>query len=296
MSNQERNQMRIAVNLLTCNFASVPLHLRASQYAVQSLLDSDLQDYDWRLQIVDNGSSCEETKDWLSGLASARVGVEYSPVNLGIPRGRNLGYSLLSEFRPHLAIEIHTDHIFPKRWLRPLVEAMEQYPKIGLLGCALMTSQGYWKSPVLPVNYYMEYGAVRRFVNETAEKFVRQYSRIKPRRADMPAHIRPGISHPVCKRWEMLEQIGFYHENMPGLQNFDDTEEALRAYKQGWLICVHMGSWVYHHYHFSRLSVPNWDYDFNANGAWVQALHGGDVWGEWNRTMSSWFDTLYEDK
>ncbi len=288
--------MRIGVNLLTCNVASEPIHLRAAQYAVRSLLESDVQEYDWQLQIVDNGSTCEDTKAWLVTLPSDRIGVQVEPVNLGIPRGRNLGYSLLAGFLPTYVIEIHTDHIFPKRWVTPIIDAMEHYPQIGLLGAGLITPQGYFYSPRLPVNYFMEYQSVRGLINETAIRLSRKYRHVQPRQANLPAYIRPGITHPVCKRWEMLEQIGFYHEDMPGLQNFDDTEEALRAHRAGWLVCIHLSSWVFHHYHLSRLHVPGWQEDFNTNGAYVQALHGGDVWGNWHNTMSSWLETMYDDK
>ena len=81
---------RVGINLLTCSLAHCPLHLESMKHAIRSLLGSDIGLFDWRLQIVDNGSTCPETQAFLEQLqlTNERVDVEWAGENLGIARGR----------------------------------------------------------------------------------------------------------------------------------------------------------------------------------------------------------------
>ena len=159
-------ETRIGIQLLTCSLAQCPLHAQAASHALASLLDSDITDYDWRLVVVDNASTCPKTIQMLQMLEAAneRVRVEWPGENLGITHGRNLGFQTLAEWhQPEYVVEVHTDHFFPSRtdvrgelgWFKPLLEYM-QHPSnadVAIAGPALLTAGGQWYSPKPTIPY-----------------------------------------------------------------------------------------------------------------------------------------------
>ena len=280
--------VKVGVNLLTCSEQSHPLHLRATQYAVWSLLDSDIEEFDWQLQVVDNGSTCQGTLDFLDALAAqnSRVFVAALEENVGIGCGRNVAYRELHDrFGPDLVVDVHTDHVFPRIWLRPVLEALNEgrYARVGIMGTGILTSQGYWYSPRCEATYDWDYEQFRGQVQRMAEMHRAMGSR----------RIEQGLSHPAIKRWQMLDQIGLYDEQMPGRQNFEDTEEAFRAHQAGWLVTVNLRSFVYHHYHLTRLELSDHPADYNANYGYVLNKHGNDQWLAWQRLLGTWQERIY---
>ena len=304
----EASAIRVGVNLLTCNLVQCPLHVQAARYAIDSLLDSDLQRFDWRLVIVDNGSTCPETVQMLQDLerTNDRVLVEWMEENIGIARGRNVGYQRLAEWHaPHYVVEVHTDHVFPAAidalgdlgWLAPILEYMEApgNERSGIVGPALLTGGGQWYSPRPTIPYRVsetrlqEYPDFRREVTKWARAW-RQIGRVAP-----------GLSHPAVKRWAMIEEIGIhrdgllyaYDPDMPGRQNFEDTEEAFRAYKAGWELLIHFGSVVFHHYHFTRMVLSDHGADYDANSLHSQRKHGPEFIDFATRILGGWMDMAY---
>jgi GT2 family glycosyltransferase len=284
--------MKIGVNLLVRNMADNPLHRKAMGFAMSSLLGSDIKQHDFRCMILDNASTCPETIEFLSkGYSpSGRIRVIRSAENLGIARGRNAVYRRLDEdfdyldfsrWHPDYVIEMHTDHVFPAVWLAPIIEYMESHPDVGIMGPALLSPNVHWCVEPFAVNYEKPESTFK-FVNEAAE------------RNRLPGRVLPGLTHPAVKRWKMLEQIGFYDEAMPGLTNFEDTEEAYRAHKAGWKILINFGSVVYHHYHFSRCDpgVTNHLQDYELNGRYCQAKHGPEF-DEFCEELGRWMDRAY---
>ena len=300
--------IRIGINLLTCSLAHCPLHVQAAKYALDSLLDSDIQRYDWHLVVVDNASTCPHTIKMLEDLEAQneRVTIEWADTNLGITGGRNLGYQTLHELhQPQYVIEAHTDHVFPETvgdgagigWLQPIIDYMEdpRFANAGIVGPSLLTSQGYWGSPRPRIPYQLHPEALQDYITFRAE--VNHWARVWRQ----PGLIRPGLSHPAVKRWSMLEQIGTvrdgklfcYDPDMPGRQNFEDTEEAYRADAAGWLIQIHFGSLVYHHYHLTRLGLSNHGEDYDANNLYVQQKHTSPVWDQWGVKIGKWMEEAY---
>ena len=274
---------RIGINLLTCNAAGSPLHLRAAQYAVRSLLASDVQRYDWRLQIVDNGSDCPATHEWLDELqGNVRVAVHRLGANVGIGKGRNVGWELLSDWRPDFGVEIHTDHIFPATWLVPLVAWTQQHLRIGMCGCALVTQGHAWGSPQVEISYDWPY--------EHCWNEVEKATRLHRRRG----HMTEGLSHPAVYPWGALQEMGFYDGAMPGLQELEDTELAYRLTKAGWLVVIYHGSYVWHHYHFSRLVLDDWATSYDANNLYCQTKHGPEFIKFATTTVGNWMDKAYK--
>ena len=275
--------MRVNVSLLVCNLRPYPAHAKATEFALRSLLESDITIHDWALQIVDNGSTCNTTHNLLNQISNQNVKVFKSDVNLGIGGGRNKAYHLLQEWHPgDVIIDIHTDHVFPAVWATPLLEHLEDpggrppSPPIGILGASLVTGGGEWRTPKLMCTYDKSY---TEFMN-TLETAARCWRR--------PGYMAPGLTHPCAIRQTMIEDLNarddkgrlcIYDPRMPGLQNFEDMELCYRAEQGGWGVWIDYESVVYHHYHFSRLTgelnaVHGMGY--NSNNLYCQAKHGPD--------------------
>ena len=282
---------RVGVNLLVRNIPDMPLQLRATQFAVQSLLDSDLCLTDWRLQIVDDASPCEETRRYLvslRGWPGRRVYVWRNEEQLGIARGRNRGNQFFAEnWQPDYVVEMHTDHIFPQEWCLPLLHVMERNLTVGMLGPMLLTGRPMgWSLEHVEVDFSGPYRTARAAVEEAAARH---------RGIEL---IRSGLTHPAMKRWSMLVELGGYDEAMPGLQNYEDTEEAYRATEAGWRIGICPASVVWHWYAFSRTQTTRDHHaDYHANGRYCREKHG-DRFGAFCDQLGRDMDAAYtkEDK
>lgn len=281
--------MRVGVNLLVRNMAEHPEQLTATRWAVQSLLDSDLQRFDWRLQVFDDAGTCGKTKDFFTQLARRdhkRIKVWGSTEHLGIARGRNAANALFAEhWQPDFIVEMHTDHIFPKVWLGPLLAAMSADPELGIVGPMLLTGRKLgWALDHAPIDYATDsYEGARALIDEAAERY----------RSN--GGIRPGLTHPAVKRWAMLEALGGYADDMPGMQNFEDTEEAYRAHCAGWGVGMCPGSVVWHCYTFSRLkTTTSHTGDYHANQRYCAEKHG-EGFEQWSGALGVSMDEAYEE-
>ena len=281
--------MRIGVNLLVRNMADNPLHLAATRFAVRSLLESDLLSHDWRLMILDNGSGCPATSiyyDWMSVELGSRLGIARFKENLGIARGRNYCNKILQAgggWIPDYIVEMHTDHVFPKIWLAPIIEYMETLPDCGIMGPALLSPNVHWCVNQIKIDYNQPYKEQINFLQSCVAFASHDVFRIMP-----------GLTHPAVKRWKMVEELGGYDEDLPGLTNYEDTDEAYRAHKAGWKILINFGSVVYHHYHFSRCDpgVTNHLSDYEVNGRYCYAKHGVEF-RDFERELGEWMDAAY---
>lgn len=276
---------KIGINLLVCNAATKPLHHKASVWALDSILDSDLDRHDWRVAVVDNGSTCPATAAWLAEVAGRpNIRVSRLPLNVGIARGRNEGYRLLEEGgeRYDFVVSVHNDHLFPNEWLGPLLETFERDDRVGIVGPGLITGGGQWRTISVHDIYSMEFALARTRVEAYARASRRQVVRI-------------GLQHPAVKRMAMLEEIAprgedgrllVYDEGFPAPTNFEDLEEAYRAYKAGWRVVVNLASYVFHYYHFSRLELTDCDADYAANRLYMDRKHGAG-WTDWDGQIFS---------
>jgi len=273
----------IGVNLLTCNRS--PLLLRMTQLGLRSLLASDLQEHEFRIVVVDNASD-DGTVRWLEEdmyLPTVRL-----DENLGIARARNVGYRWLAEQFPQAEwwLELHNDMIFPKTWLRPLLEIGNSDPRVGLISPGLVTGRpimfGATQTRTLRVPWHMADGSVFSEV-ELACAVARRD--VEP---------RPGLQHPVLKRVAMMQEIGLYDENM-GLSNWEDTEEVCRVWKAHWKYLVCLRSFVFHQYSGSRLEIrgPDGQNEDWTRGATrfhnVHAACGGAFLAEYNSQLGAMY-------
>jgi GT2 family glycosyltransferase len=272
----------VGINFLCCN--REPLHHRATEFALRSLRESDLAEHEWRMVAVDNGSTCPETPGLLQGFAVAsggRTEVIALGENAGIPVARNRASERLLDLGCEVVVEVHNDHLFPRHWLRAMLQALEAQPRCGILGPGLITERGYFGSPVLGPGHGYEagYEAMRARVHA-----------LNMQLGHNPV-LRVGLQHPAVNRAEMLREIGLYDERFPAKTNFEDTELCYRAHLAGWQVMVFLGVWVYHHYHLSRLQLTDQYADFAANKAYFDAKHPD--WFPWNVEFSRAMGQLY---
>ena len=268
--------MRIGVSLLVCNVAAQPLHFHASTWALDSLMDSDLQSHEWRVVVADNGSDCPRTKEWLAALPGRdrRLSTLTLPTNQGIAKGRNASYrELLANGACDALLDVHNDHIFPREWIGPLIGHMEQEPKLGLTSCGLITGGGQWMTPAIRDAYLRPYDVTRARLEAHAKSTRNQ-------------HVRVGLQHPVLKRVAMLDEIGMYDADFPGKTNFEDLDECFRAHRAGWLYWVVLASRVFHYYHLTRLELSDCMGDYAVNRTYMDQKWG-PAWTDWEREIFS---------
>jgi len=80
---------------------------------------------------------------------------------------------------------------------------------------------------------------------------------------------------------------------MPGLQNFEDTEEAYRAMQLGWEVGISPGSVVWHWYAFSRTrATPDHHADYILNRNYCKEKHGSGF-ERWCEELGRDMDAVY---
>jgi len=84
-----------------------------------------------------------------------------------------------------------------------------------------------------------------------------------------------------------------YDPDMPGRQNFEDTEEAYRFHQASWNVLIHFGSLVYHHYYLTRLGLSNHPQDYDANNVYCQLKHGPEFVTFVTTTIGRWMERAY---
>jgi len=108
--------MKIAISLLTCSDSKLSIP------CINSLLNSDITNYYYKIFCVDNNSN-DNTLDFLKSLKCPLFLIE-NKFNEGIvlPRIKIMEQILKEEY--DYTLEIHSDMLFPKNWLQPILNEM----------------------------------------------------------------------------------------------------------------------------------------------------------------------------
>lgn len=83
------------------------------------------------LIIVDNGSD-NKTKDYLKDVDAIKF---FSPVNLGVGRGRNIGFKLSSK-SCEFVCNLDNDVVVPDYWIDEFIDVMRSNPQVGIIGAS----------------------------------------------------------------------------------------------------------------------------------------------------------------
>jgi len=105
--------MKIAISLITYNDLGylVP--------CLESLFESDLLEHEFKLFVCDNNSNENMTK-YLSELCVEKY-IIFNSTNEGIVIPRIKVFNEIIKENFHFLLEIHSDMVFPKVWLKPLL-------------------------------------------------------------------------------------------------------------------------------------------------------------------------------
>jgi len=57
---------------------------------------------------------------------------------------------------------------------------------------------------------------------------------------------------------------------------------------------IYHGSYVWHHYHFSRLVLDDWATSYDANNLYCQTKHGPEFIKFATTTVGNWMDKAYK--
>tara|TARA_Y100000996_G_scaffold336251_1_gene272821 strand:+ start:349 stop:1107 length:759 start_codon:yes stop_codon:yes gene_type:complete len=105
---------KIAISLVNLN------GFEYLQPAITSLINSDINNFDFKLFYWDNGSS-DDSLSFIKNLKIDKMIIE-SDENLGIIQPRiNLMNEILNEKKWDAVLEIHSDMLFPLSWFRSLI-------------------------------------------------------------------------------------------------------------------------------------------------------------------------------
>lgn len=178
--------------------------------------------------IVDNGST-DGTREWLAAQPDANLFAEFSPVNLGVPGGRN---RLLQLIQPHLAddafvIFMDNDIEVMPGWVEHFSNFFAANPNVGIgtaVGHQFVVRGDVRELGVVPVG--------------------------------VPAPVDVACGGFVCwVRSATAKAVGDYDERL-GLFWHEDDDYSVRALAAGWEVFIVPGAPVLHHEHKSGAAKP----------------------------------------
>ena len=179
--------------------------------------------------IVDNGST-DGTREWFAEQTDANLFVEFSPVNLGVPGGRN---RLVQLIQPHLAVDgfvvfVDNDIEMLQGWSQRFLELFDRHPEIGIAG-----KIGH-------------------------DILVHVESRdLLPSPAAIPTSVDVASGGFACwVRAATIKAVGLFDEKL-GLFWHEDDDYCVRAIAAGWEVYGVPLAPVIHHEHQSGAATPD---------------------------------------
>jgi glycosyltransferase involved in cell wall biosynthesis len=267
----------LGINLLNSCVKDIDRHFTALQYTVKSLLESDVQNYDWRMVVVDDGSTCPKTLSYLDVLSQvdSRIHVIRHSSVLGIPKAKDAGYRYLLDTDTDYLVELHHDMIFPKMWMGPLISHLEENESTGIVCSGIVLSYNFPMTIPMDSPYGLPYEKAKPMVEEECAK----------RRVNVT---NIGNVQPMVKRTQLAREIGLCDPNLPAKQSGQDADEWYRMHLKGYQSIVDLNSFVYHHMNFSRGHLIQIEYgvnhpaEYEKNWKYLDGKYGED-WIAWKK-------------
>ncbi len=176
-----------------------------------------------RLIIVDNGSTEEGLREYLSSLKdgpNVRLEVIFSSTNEGFSRGMNKGMERSSA--PYVCL-LNNDLILTEGWLEEMIKVAVSGPSIGIVNPSSN-------------NFGLRFGK-----DTTLEEFARGFGRHSGEWVEMNACV--GFCM-LIKRG-VIDNIGFLDDKY-GYAYFEDTDYSRRAQAAGFKCVMAKGCYVFH--------------------------------------------------
>lgn len=216
--------MNIAISLICHNDLNYMIP------CLDSLFESDLNLFNYKLFCYDNNSN-EETKLYLNNL-SINKWIYNSPTNDGIVNPRIKIFEEIKKENFDLLLEIHTDMIFPKFWLSPLLELLDD--DTGILEPHIYVPKTRSNIDINFVNKRLP-----ELVNDKTYSICRQ-------------------THPWIINIKNVDKVGGYYDSNYSPHECEDDDFVYRVFKSGLKIRSTAKSWVLHYGGVTRHSLGNY--------------------------------------
>lgn len=204
--------MNIAVSLLCHNDESL------LKPCLSSLFESDLKNHKFKLFCYDNGSALP-MREYLKSLNVDKYIYE-SDKNEGIVIPRIKNYEKIREENFDFLLEIHSDMVFPKIWIDPLLNIFDE------------------KTAILEPYIYLPKNRII-----TSEEF--ELIAINLRSNSQYNKCRQ--THPWLINLKILDSIGGYYDPMYSPHECEDDDLVYRVLKNNFYIKTTGKSWVVHY-------------------------------------------------
>ncbi len=205
------NKPNIAISLVNIN------SFQLLKPALTSLIESDLKEFDFKLFYWDNGST-DESVHFIENLGINKTVIK-SESNLGIVQPRiNLMNRIIEEDAWKLVLEIHSDMLFPKSWLKPLLTKFDH--KTGILLPYIIQQNEYLFDATILEDLIEQHKSNETIYNSIAV-------------------------HPWLLNIECIKDIGYYNSTYEK-HRCEDDDFMLRVLFSKYDITAYKGSIVFH--------------------------------------------------
>lgn len=176
-----------------------------------------------RLIIVDNGSTEEGMKEYLSslkGTATIDIRIVTNPINEGFAKGTNKG--MRASNSPYVCL-LNNDILVTDGWLEEMIKVAEGNLKIGIVNPSSN-------------NFGLRFGK-----DTTLEEFARTFKSQTGKWTEMES----GIGFCMLIKRQVIDKVGYLDEDY-GLAFFEDRDYSRRAKVACYKCVMAKGCYVYH--------------------------------------------------
>jgi GT2 family glycosyltransferase len=211
--------MRIAISLITHN------DLTYLKPCLESLFNSDINQHEFKLFVCDNNSN-NDLKEYLKSINVDKY-IIFNIINEGIVMPRIKVYNEIIKENFDFLLELHSDMLFPKIWLEPLLN-------IDDIETGILQPHIYLPQSIIDVNYLEK--------KIESLKYDKTYNKCRQ-------------VHPWLIKLNQLNEIGGYYDENFSPQQCEDDDLVYRILKNGLKIKSTGLSWVCHYGGVTRNKV-----------------------------------------
>ena len=207
--------MKIGISLLSCN------DLPYLKPCLESLLESDINNHDFKLCAWDNNST-DETKDFIKSLDVNKTLIESKPeempdYNIVLPRIKL--YEMIKKENYDFLLEVHADMLFPKVWIDYLFDIDDEDTIV--LEPHIVVPSSTWD-------------------NKKLEEYIANHSKDR-------IYTKCRQVHPWLVKLDMLDLVGGYYDPIFAPQRCEDEDLVWRILQSEYNIKSTAKSWVLHY-------------------------------------------------